>query len=121
VPAGIRLKTLRISDDAYVCSIGGELDAYSVDALRTELATIAELGCQHVVADLIDVTFMDSAGLGLLLTTADRLRLAGGELVVVSDDPRTLRIFEVTGSGRQFRIERSLATVVEEIGEPLYG
>jgi hypothetical protein len=33
-------------------------------------------------------------------------------LIVVSSDPRVLRIFEVTGSGRGFRIEQALATAV---------
>jgi anti-sigma B factor antagonist len=117
---GIRVTTLRIAGGAYVCSVAGELDADSSETLRKELMAVADLGGRHVVADLVDVTSLDSAGLELLLTTSDRLKLEGGELVVVCDDPRTLRVFDVTGSGHQFRIERSLADAVDELAGRLY-
>jgi anti-sigma B factor antagonist len=112
---GIRVTTLRIAGGAYVCSVAGELDADSAETLREELTTVADQGGRHVIADLVDVTFLDSAGLELLFTTSDRLKHGGGELVVVCDDPRTLRVFEVTGSGHHFRISRSLADAVDEL------
>jgi anti-sigma B factor antagonist len=103
-----------------VCSAAGELDADSAEMLREELTAVAEQGGRHVIADLVDVTFLDSAGLELLLAAAERFRLGGGQLVVVCDDPRTLRVFDVTGSGHQFRIQRSLAAAVDELGSRLY-
>ena len=102
-----------------MCSVAGELDADSAETLREELTAVADQGGRHVIADLVDVTFLDSAGLELLLAAAERLKLVGGELVVVCDDPRTLRVFEVTGSGHQFRIEHSLADAVDELGARL--
>jgi anti-anti-sigma factor len=116
----LRLTTLRISDDTYVCSVAGELDAYSVDGLRDEVEAIRERSVHHLIIDLVGVTFIDSVGLRLLLNAADRLQDLGGELVVVSDDPRTLRLFAVTGSDRRFRIERSLATAVKDLGQQLF-
>ena len=116
----MRLTTLRIADNAYVCSVGGELAELGVDGFRHELDDVGARGALHVIADLLSVSFIDSAALGLLLTTAERLREAGGELIVVADDPRILRIFEVTGSGRRFRIERSLATAVSDLAGQLY-
>ena len=116
---GLRVTTLRIAGGAFVCSVAGELDADSAETLREELTAVADQGGRHVIADLVDVTFLDSAGLELLLAAAERLRLGGGELVVVCDDPRTLRVFDVTGSGHQFRIERSLADAVDELGTRL--
>ena len=112
---GIRVTTLRIAGGAYVCSVAGELDADSAETLREELMAVADQGGRHVIADLVDVPFLDSAALELLLTTSERLKLGGGELVVVCDDPRTLRVFDVTGSGHHFRIERSLAHAVDEL------
>jgi anti-anti-sigma factor len=41
-----------------------------------------------------------------------RFRARGGELVIVSDDRRVLRTFEITGLDRIFRIERRLAEAV---------
>jgi anti-sigma B factor antagonist len=120
VLGGIRLTTIRISADAYVCSVVGELDVHTVGELGDELAAICKQGGLHVIADLVGVTFIDTAALGLLLKTADRLKEGGGSLVVVSDDPRTLRIFEVTGSSGLFRIERTLANAVNDFAEQLH-
>jgi anti-sigma B factor antagonist len=54
-------------------------------------------------------------GLGILSDRARRLRAHGGVCVVVSQDPRILRVFELTGLDRILRIERSLAEAVEEV------
>jgi anti-anti-sigma factor len=48
----------------------------------------------------------------VLVTSAKQLRAAGGELVVVTDDPRIVRIFEITGLDDVVRVERSLVEAV---------
>ena len=45
------------------------------------------------------------------------MRSSGGECVLVSDDPRVLRVFEITGLDRILRIERSLLEAVSELAE----
>ena len=52
----------------------GELDAYSVPVLELALAArLAEL-CEHVRVDLTEVTFLDSAGIRLVLMLVRRAR-----------------------------------------------
>ena len=72
-------------------------------------------GALRVIVDLTGVTFIDSAGLGVLVREAKRLSALGGTCVLVADDPRILRIFEITGLGRMFGIERSLAEGVDRL------
>jgi anti-sigma B factor antagonist len=115
VVPGIRVTTVHVSSDAYVCSVAGELDADSVDELRRELELTAAGSCRRLVLDLVDVTRLDSAGLGLLLAISDRLKRDDGELIVVSDDPRTLRLLDVTGLRRQFRLEQTLADAMDAL------
>ena len=57
--------------------------------------------------------FIDSTILGVLLKASRRARDEGGTLVLVSDDPRITRAFEITGLLGQFTFERSLAAAVE--------
>jgi anti-sigma B factor antagonist len=113
--AGIRVTTVRIRDDVYVCSVAGELHVGSTETLDSELETVKGLGGRHVILDLVDVTLLDVAGLELLLAVAEQLRPKGGTLVVVTDDPRKRRLFDVTGSAGQFRVEPSLAGAVGEL------
>jgi anti-anti-sigma factor len=64
------------------------------------------------VVDLVEVGFIDSTALGLLLRFQPRFRGRGGDLVLVSDDRRVLRTLEITGLDRMFRIERRLGQAV---------
>jgi anti-sigma B factor antagonist len=112
---GARATTAQIGADAYVVSVAGELDVASSGLLADELRLTTERGARRVIVDLVGLTFMDSTALGILTDGARRLRAAGGACVVVSRDPRILRVFEITGLDRIFTIEQSLAEAVEEV------
>jgi anti-sigma B factor antagonist len=68
-----------------------------------------------MIVDLGQVPFLDSTILGVLLQAARKLRADGGEVVVVSDDPRVLRTFEISGLSSQFRFEPTLAAAVDRV------
>jgi anti-sigma B factor antagonist len=112
---GVSATTTQVGADAYVVSVAGELDIATAGRLREELDLTAERGARRVIVDLIGLTFIDSVALGILTEGAKRLRADGGVCVVVTQDPRILRVFEITGLDRVFRIERSLAEAVEEV------
>jgi anti-sigma B factor antagonist len=105
--------------DVYLVAARGELDVATAPGLREALGTARERGASRLIADLGAVTFLDSAGLGVLVTCAKQLRMNGGELVVVTDDPRIVRVFEITGLDAVVRVERSLIEAVNELaGRP---
>lgn len=109
-----RVITAQIGADAFVVSAAGELDLASREALDRELAAALDRGCRRLIVDLTGVTFIDSAAMGALVLNARRLPDDGG-CVVVTDDPRILRVFEITGLDRTFEIERSLAEGVDRL------
>jgi anti-sigma B factor antagonist len=111
----LKVSTAQIGADAYVVSLAGELDLHSAGEFERELDAVIERGALRVIVDLIGITFIDSVSLGLLTRGAKQLRASGGECVVVSDDPRIIRVFEITGLDRIFRLERSLAEAVEQL------
>ena len=112
---GVRATTAQVGADAYVVSVSGELDVATAGLLGEELDRTSRRGARRVIVDLIGLTFIDSVALGVLTDGARRLRTAGGVCVVVSQDPRILRVFEITGLDRIFQIERSLSEAVEEV------
>ncbi len=96
------------------CSVSrpdGELDASTVSEFREHL--VALVGTPHLVIDLCDVPFMDSAGLGALIGGIRRIRDAGGNVGVVCDRPSVLRLLHTTGFDR---IVDVAPTVGEAIG-----
>ena len=113
--APLTVTTARFGADSYVVALAGELDIATSDQLATELNGVLDRGARRLVVDLLGVTFLGSVGLGLLTAAAKRARALGGECIVVSDDPRIVRVFEITGLDRVFRIERSLMEAVEQL------
>jgi anti-sigma B factor antagonist len=61
------------------------------------------------------VTFVDSTVLSVLLRYQGRFKTLGGDCVIVTDDRRVLRTFEVTGLDRSFVIERRLSDAIAGI------
>jgi anti-sigma B factor antagonist len=96
-------------------SAAGELDLASVAPLERELDQVIDRGARRVIVDLTGVSFIDSVSLGVLVREAQRLRANDGACVLVADDPRILRVFEITGLDRMFGLERSLAEGVDRL------
>jgi anti-sigma B factor antagonist len=101
--------------DAFVVTATGEVDMYTAPTLEQALDGVIGLGGTSVVLDLTEVTFVDSTLLSVLLRYRDRLTDLGGLLVVVSDDRRIRRTFEITGLDRLFRIERRLGEGISAV------
>ncbi|MGE5327198.1 MAG: STAS domain-containing protein [Deltaproteobacteria bacterium] len=54
------------------------------DELRADVNTIIESGRHDLVLDLADVPYVDSTGIGVLVTICSLIRGAGGKLVLLS-------------------------------------
>jgi anti-sigma B factor antagonist len=93
-----------------VLEVGGEIDVYTAPQLRERLISIVEGGGRRVVVDLSRVEFLDSTGLGVLVGALKRLRGVGGELFLVCDQERLLKIFRITGLDRVFTLYPTVDT-----------
>ena len=111
----LRITTTQLGSSAYVVSVTGELDVSNAQRFADECERVIGRGAMRMVVDLVGLSFMDSVALGMLTKAAKRIRSAGGECVVVVDDPRIGRVFGITGLDRFFRIERSLAEAIDEL------
>ena len=105
----------RVGSDAGVGAAKGEIDVASTPRFEAALDRANRVGSGFVVADLCAVTYLDSGGLSTLLTCAQKLRANGGELVVVTDDPRIVAVIERVRLDVVVRLERSLADALREV------
>jgi anti-sigma B factor antagonist len=110
-----RVSVSRFGTDSFVVAAGGELDLHTSERLRDTLADVLELGGRRILVDLTGTSFMDSAGLGVLVGAAKALRSTGGQMVLVADDPRVTRVIEITGLEQVFRLASSLPEAVQEL------
>ena len=79
-----------------VVTISGEIDIQSGPQLRDQLLGIMRRHGARLALDLAGVTFIDCAGINVLLATRRRARLEGGSLRVLRASPRVLRILALT-------------------------
>jgi len=85
-----------------VLAVGGEVDVATAPRLREQLIGLVNQGSHRIVVDLTAVDFLDSTGLGVLVGALKRVRTHDGDLSLVCDEPRILKVFEITGLTKVF-------------------
>jgi len=104
--------TTRSDGDTTVVEVAGEIDVYTAPQLRTCFIDAIDSGARDVVADMTDVTFLDSTGLGILVGARRRAVDAGGDLRLIITHSAVLKIFRITGLDKVFSIEVALDKAV---------
>ncbi len=97
--------TIETSDhgDATLVVLRGELDIATSPQLRDELVGVIADG-RRIVVDLEGLDFIDSVGLGILVSGLKRSRSAGGDLELVCANRVILQPLELTGLDQTFKL-----------------
>lgn len=82
-----------LPDAAAVVRVQGDVDMATADILEDVLAGMEPTA--RLVVDLSACGFIDSSGLGVLVTASRRAREAGAAVAVVAHEPATLRVLEI--------------------------
>jgi len=77
-------------------AVRGEIDMESAPLLRTVMRGLIDGGHKTAVLDFENVSFMDAAGIGVIVEAAGRLTAAGGSLAIRSAPPMTLLVLQIT-------------------------
>jgi len=88
-PSGTQIVTLR-----------GELDSSNATSLMAAVASITAERPRRLIFDLADLSFMDSAGIAVLINTA-----AKTSVLLRNPSPIIRRVLETTGLSDVLRIE----------------
>jgi anti-sigma B factor antagonist len=94
--------------DRTVVRLEGELDAYTAPRLVACFDDLVAQGVRHLAVDLSGVSFVDSTGLGVLVSAYNRAEQRDGTVVLVAPDPRVSRVLEMTSLDRVFTVHASL-------------
>lgn len=100
----LRFETRTPREGVTVIALGGEVDVYTSPRLKQEMVDQLSRGTRHLVLDLNGVEYLDSTGLGVLIGGLKRTRERSGDLRLICDNIRILRIFEITGLTKIFEI-----------------
>jgi anti-sigma B factor antagonist len=90
------------------------LDAHNASDLKAELLALFEQGKKNILIDLQDVRFIDSSGLGALVSGFKNAITNQGSLKLTSLQPQVKSMFELTRLHRVFDIYPTPADVPEQ-------
>ena len=78
----------------------GRLDMQSAQGLRQELGQLAAAGQPRLVLDLEGVGFMDSSGLGAIISGLKAARQTGGDLRIARANEQVRLVLQLTSLDR---------------------
>ncbi|MDX1978165.1 MAG: STAS domain-containing protein [Pseudanabaenaceae cyanobacterium bins.68] len=82
----------------------GRLDVTTAAKFRKEVNDLTAQNLKYLVVDLDDVGFMDSSGLGALVSALKSVKASNGEMVVCGLSEQVQMLFELTSMGKIFKI-----------------
>lgn len=92
----MKIKT-RDENDIKVVYLEGEMDTNTSPVVMSELDELRNSGVKKMLLNLEKLDFISSAGLRVLLATAQQLKTSGGDLRVCELNKEIKEVFDISG------------------------
>ena len=100
--------TLTERDGWQVLTLAGEIDVATAPRLRDRLVQLITEGPPRVVVDMTGLTFIDSMGLGALVSGMKRARAHDGDLRLVGPSDHVAKVLSITRLDQAFLVAPSV-------------
>ncbi|MFC6285092.1 STAS domain-containing protein [Nocardioides sp. GCM10027113] len=110
----IEFQTTTRPDGVGVVEPRGRLTMASARQLRELLGSLVDQGTKRIVVDMEGTTFLDSSGLGALISGLKSARQAGGDLRIVRPTPAVVTVFELTNLDKVLRPRPSVEEAFDD-------
>ena len=90
--------------DKWNVQLYGEVDIYNADSLKSELHALIDERQADIVLDCTNLNYIDSTGLGVLVSALKKIREADKQISIVCLKPHIAKIFTLTGLDKVFEI-----------------
>ncbi len=95
--------------------VSGDIDLSTLSHLQRALDNALQKDTPHLIIDLRNVLFIDSSGVGALISTKKKLLQRRGELHLICGDDHIRRKLGIMKLGHIMRLHTSLEDCGEEI------
>ncbi len=103
--------------NVYLISIGGNLDAYSVNDVESKLNSLIDSGHVRLVVSLDKLEYISSSGLRVLLVTLKKVRKQQGDIILACLKPNIKEVFDISGFTQLFNILDTDETAIDSFAE----
>lgn len=105
-----------VGEEGLVVAAAGELHMSTAPTLRAHISAALQDGASRLVVDLTAVQFIDSTGLGVLLSALRDVEREGGDMAVVCSNPTVLRLFTITGTDLTLGVQPDRESALRAVG-----
>ena len=95
---------IREEGKVQILACQGRMDAQVSDLLKERILELLDKGATDLVLDLEGLEFLDSSGLGALVSCLRRIKEKKGEIKLAGLRPEVRSIFDITRVSRLFHI-----------------
>jgi anti-sigma B factor antagonist len=113
----MELTTEQVADITIVVLPGDQLDAGNAKEFKRDIAAVLE-PCSKVVFDLRQLRFVDSSGLGAILSCLRQLNAKGGDLKLCEMTRPVRALFELVRMHKIFDIYVTKGEALQALGAP---
>ena len=106
-------------DNVCYITLVGEIDSLSAGLIKDKIQSQIESKVFNIIIDLTQVRFMDSAGLGVLVSGLKLCSKNGGDLVLVGLTENVRELFHITRLDTVFKMFPNRHTASESFGAPM--
>ena len=98
-------------DKQLIVEIAEEIDQHVADKIRRKVDDeITRYMPRKTIFDFSRVSFMDSAGIGMIIGRYKMMKLIGGEMEIVNISPNVKRILEMSGISKIISMKEKRAS-----------
>ncbi len=89
---------IKVYRSVLIVYLKGEIDQHKVSSIRNEIdKKIRENKTVHLIYDFSDVGFMDSSGIGMVLSRYKSFSGSASKLFLTNVSDNTMRLFDMVG------------------------
>ena len=96
----MEIKVTDLGDGIAIVHLEGRLNMVTAARLREVVSAAVAKGYSRLAVDLADVEFIDSSGLGALISGLKTARLAGGDLRIAAPTDQVKLVLQLTNMER---------------------
>ncbi len=105
--------TKRTKDDVVILDISGEIDLYNAPEIKDIINSLIEEKKFNVIINLEKVTYIDSSGIGALISSLSNLKKYQGGLKIINVFASVRKVFELTKLTSFFEIYDTEEAAIE--------
>ncbi|SRR5258706_12535788 len=113
----VKITEKEVSPDVMALELAGRLAVGAESQeVQTKIEGLIAQNRKKIILDLTDLKYMDSTGLGTVVSCFTKMRQAGGQLRVAAANKTILNLFKITRLDKVLALDDTVAAAVTSFG-----